>query len=86
MEKLIIYVPLYLNQQRVTRLSRSSLTLFCLLILSTLINWTNLFPILGVSGVLFHFLYEFLYASSVDPDQMQHSVASGLGLQGLPMS
>ena len=31
-------------------------------------------------------MIEFLYANSVDPDQMPHSVASDLGLHCLPRS
>ena len=31
----------------------------CLVDLSVLINWTSSFPIVGVSGVLFHFYFIF---------------------------
>ena len=42
------------------------------------------FPILGVSGVFFHFLFyveqKFLYSKGVDPDQKPHSVPSDVCL------
>ena len=48
------------------------------------------FLIYGVSGVVFHFYLifyrNFLYANSVDPDQMPHSAASDMGLHYLPVS
>ena len=48
------------------------------------------FLVKGVCGVLFFFsffwLKEFLYANSVDPDQMPHYPAYDLGLHCLPMS
>ena len=53
------------------------LTHICLVDPSILINWKSPFPILGVSGVrfsfLFHFELIFLLANSEDPDQMPHS-------------
>ena len=60
--------------------------------LSIQANWTSLFPVLGVSDVLFLFLilfylqWEFLYANSVDPDQTLPCAASDLGLHCLPRS
>ena len=57
---------------------------------SILINWTSPFPILGVSGVLFHFYSilnrYFCLANSEDPDQTPRSAASDLGLHCLPRS
>ena len=53
-------------------------THICLVDSSILISWTSPFPILGVSGVLFHFFLIF--------DRNSHSVASDLGLHCLPMS
>ena len=53
--------------------------------LSIPINSKSSFPILGVSGVLFH-EYIFLSANSEDPDQTPHSAASHLGVHCLPMS
>ena len=53
-----------------------------------LINWTSPFPVLGVSGVLFHLHSVFdrnSYEQSVDPDQTPRSAASDLGLHCLPM-
>ena len=48
------------------------------------------FPILWVSGVLFHFSFYceeiFLLANSENPDQTPRSAASDLGLHCLPMS
>ena len=59
----------------------ATLTHICLVDPSILINWTSPFPILGVSGVLFHFLFcfeqIFLLANSEDPDQ---TPSSDLGL------
>ena len=53
-------------------------------------NWTSPFPILGVPGVLFSFLfyyeYIFLLANSEDSDQTPRSAASDLGLHCLPIS
>ena len=53
-----------------------------------LINWARPFPILGVSGVRFHFYFEqiFLLTNSEDPNQTQRSAASDLGLHCLHMS
>ena len=49
----------------------------CLVDPSILISWRSPFPILGVSGVLLSFLFNFecvyLLANSVDPDQMPRS-------------
>ena len=57
---------------------------------SILINWTSPFSILGVSCVLFSFLFYFFYifllANSEDPDQTPRSAASDLGLYCLPRS
>ena len=59
--------------------------------LSILINWMSPLPILGVSGVLFHFKFILLridipLANSEDPDQMLGSAASDPGLHCLPLS
>ena len=54
----------------------SILTHICLVDPSIFINWTSPFPILGVSGVLFHF-----YSVST-----RYSAASDLGMHCLPMS
>ena len=55
-----------------------------------LFNWMSPFPILGVSGILFHFSFilnrNSCKQTSVDPDQTPHSVASDLGLHCLPRS
>ena len=50
---------------------------------SITINWTSLFPSLGVPGVLFYFTFDrkSCYANTVGPDQ-----TSDLGLHCLPMS
>ena len=59
----------------------------CLVDFSTLINWMSPFPILGVSGELFHFfLFSIEIANSEDPNQTPCSAASDLGLHCLPMS
>ena len=50
---------------------------------SILISWTSPFPILGVSGVLFHF---YSISNSEDPDQKPRSAPSDLDLHYLPMS
>ena len=55
-----------------------------------LINWTSPFPILGLLGVFFPFLFKFekklLYANRGEPDQMPRFAASDLVLHCLPMS
>ena len=52
-----------------------------------LINWTSPFPILGVPGIFFSFLFYFekifVLANSEDPDQTPRS---DLGLHCLPVS
>ena len=57
---------------------------------SILIDRTSSFPLLGVSGELFHsyfiLLHKFKLANSVDPDQTPRSAASDLGLHCLPRS
>ena len=56
---------------------------------STVTRWTSPFVILGVWSVLsflFYFLWKILLASTVDPDQMPHYVASDLGLHCLAMT
>ena len=66
----------------------SILTHICLVDMSILINWTSPFPILELSGVLFHFysiLKLFLLANSEDPDQTPRSAAADPGLHCLPM-
>ena len=56
---------------------------------SILINWTSPFPILGVSGVFFIFIfsisnrYIFRLANSEDPDQTPRCVWSGSALFAL---
>ena len=49
-------LPVCLEQTVTT----SNLTLICLVDFSILINWTSPFSVLGVYGVLFHFLFYFL--------------------------
>ena len=55
-----------------------------------LINWTSPFPILGVSGVIFHFYFifdrNFCMQKIADPNPMPRSVAFDLVLHCLPMS
>ena len=66
------------------------LTLICRVDYSILINWTSPFLFLRVADVLFsfssYFLEKFLQANSEDPDQLQLSAASDLGLHCLPRS
>ena len=55
------------------------------------INWTSPFPILGLSGGIFSFLFKsskkLLFANSVKkPDQMPHFAASDLLLHCLPIT
>ena len=54
-----------------------------------LINWLSLFPILGLSGGIFSFLFKILMelsTKSVDSDLMLQHATSDLGLHCLPMS
>ena len=70
-------------------MSSVELTYICLEHPSFLTNWTSPFPILGVSGVLFHFNYisnRFLLANSEDPDQTPRSMAYNLGMHCVPNS
>ena len=58
---------------------------------STVIIWTNVFAILGVSDLFcrfysIFFLWKIKLTKSVDPDQTPHYVASDLGLHCLPMT
>ena len=68
-------------------MKQNALIRICLVELSILINWTSQFPVLRVSGVLFHFYYISKLANSEDPDRTPRSAASDLGLHCcLPMS
>ena len=67
------------------------LTHICPVVSSILINWMSPFPILGVSGVLFHFFFIFVIEIDVSKQwrplsDAAQSAVSDLGLHCLPMS
>ena len=65
----------------------NKITHICLVDPSILISWTSPYPILGVSGVLFHcyFISNRYFCSQTVTTLTRHSAASDLALYCLPM-